>query len=260
MRQVCARHGHNCTCAHVQQPTCKCTLNAHSLVLQALGGKREVSARDVRGLVDRLQQKTTAAAKLKSKKRNKQRLAKQNAAMDARDGGELLVPPRRAPAHTPSLIHPRRCATLPAPASLLPCASRHFTCMVAHPASGDDDGDTGTAAAARVAAAPAAAPPAWLKQHRIRLPTDWRARHDAAMKLPAWRAKFHTVTWRTLREMQSEDEERVQRGHKKRMRWMCAAEHIKRTSYTCMKAGHALRVLSMDTANQMRLRRHGGWA
>ena len=80
------------------------------------------------------------------------------------------------------------------------------------------------------------------------------------MKLPAWRAKFHTVTWRTLREMQSEDEERVQRGHKKRMRWMCAAEHIKRTSYTCMKAGHALRVLSMDTANQMRLRRHGGWA
>ena len=121
-------------------------------------------------------------------------------------------------------------------------------------ASGDDDdddeGDAGTAAAA---------PPAWLKQHRIRLPTDWRARHSAAMKLPAQRAKWHKITWRILREMQSEDEERVRRGHKKRMRFVCAAEHIRRTSYTCMKVGHALRVLSMDMANQMRLRRHGGW-
>ena len=74
-------------------------------------------------------------------------------------------------------------------------------------ASGDDDdddeGDAGTAAAA---------PPAWLKQHRIRLPTDWRARHSAAMKLPAQRAKWHKITWRILREMQSEDEERVRRG------------------------------------------------
>ena len=52
--------------------------------------------------------------------------------------------------------------------------------------------------------------------------------------------------------MQEADEQRVRQGHKNRMRWVCAALHIKRTSYTCMKVGHALRVLSIDTANQMR--------
>ena len=52
--------------------------------------------------------------------------------------------------------------------------------------------------------------------------------------------------------MQEADEQRVRQGHKNRMRWVCAALHIKATSYTFMQVGHALRVLSIDTANQMR--------
>jgi hypothetical protein len=51
-------------------------------VSQALGGKREVSAKDARGLIDRLQKRTKAAAKRKRKKQNKERLKKQNAALD----------------------------------------------------------------------------------------------------------------------------------------------------------------------------------
>ena len=71
--------------------------------------------------------------------------------------------------------------------------------------------------------------------------------------------KVHSPTWRVLREVQAEDELLGQYFLPKRMHHLTAAQHIKRTSFTCMKVGPALRVLSLDTANQFRLRRHGGW-
>ena len=43
------------------------------------------------------------------------------------------------------------------------------------------------------------------------------------------------------------------------MRWLTTAQHINRTGFSRMKVGLAIDVCSIKTANQLRLRRHGGW-
>ena len=45
----------------------------------------------------------------------------------------------------------------------------------------------------------------------------------------------------------------------RRMRWLTTATHINRTGFSRMKVGLAIDVCKIDTANQLRLRRHGGW-
>ena len=118
-----------------------------------------------------------------------------------------------------------------------------------------------------VAASPLAAPsagPAWLDDHRFLLPRDGEpggsaeARHRRALADPARRLE-HRVRWSILRAVQAEDEQRLQRGLKKRMRKLTTAKHINRTSYSALKVDIAVHVLSKDVADQIRLRRYGGW-
>ena len=109
-----------------------------------------------------------------------------------------------------------------------------------------DDGSSGTRGA-------------WLAGHRIRLPAFAEQQHAAWLKRHAAAVMWDKVTWRILREVQAEDEARARRMEGKRMPHLTTAQHIRKTGFSCMKVGPALRVLSLDTANQMRLRRHGGW-
>ena len=100
-------------------------------------------------------------------------------------------------------------------------------------------------------------PPAWLSDHIFRLPADAEVQHAAAMKAP--QLNDHAVRWSLLREAQAEDEARLQAGHKKRMPWLTTAKHINRTSYSQLSVDVAMAVLSLNTADQLRLRRHGYW-
>ena len=56
-----------------------------------------------------------------------------------------------------------------------------------------------------------------------------------------------------------EDEARGQQGGMRRMRWLTVAQHVNRTSYSCMKVNLAVAVLKPETADQLQLRRLGGW-
>ena len=100
-------------------------------------------------------------------------------------------------------------------------------------------------------------PPAWLSGHVFRLPADAEAQHAAAMKQPG--LHDHAVRWSVLREAQAEDEARLQRGHKKRMPWLTTAKHMVRKKVTQLSVDVAMAVLSLSTADQLRLRRHKGW-
>ena len=51
----------------------------------------------------------------------------------------------------------------------------------------------------------------------------------------------------------------VAQNRPKMMRWLTEAKHIKRTSYAALKVDLALAVISIPTADQLRLRRRGGW-
>lgn len=130
---------------------------------------------------------------------------------------------------------------------------------------GTDDGDAGTAAgdagtAAAHAASSVAAPPSWLAEHRITLPADAEAQHAAALIAASTAlGPGHHVRWATLRYVQAEDEARLRRGNKKFMRKLTTAKHINRTSYAALKVDLALHILSLEVADQLRLRRHGGW-
>ena len=71
-------------------------------------------------------------------------------------------------------------------------------------------------------------------------------------------AKQHKLV-RILRKVQAEDEARLQRGKKKRMRKLTTSKHINRTSYAALKVDLAMHILNAEIADQLRLRRHGGW-
>jgi len=128
-------------------------------------------------------------------------------------------------------------------------------------ANSDSEDDS---AAAPVAAAPAAAAltpkaPGWLDEHRILLDhTAVKIRHAAAMAAPKF--QVHHLEWRTLKKIQAEDEDRSRlTGCWRRMRWLTAAQHMNKTGFSRMKVGLSLNILCIKTANQLRLRRHGGW-
>ena len=57
-------------------------------------------------------------------------------------------------------------------------------------------------------------------------------------------------------KVQKEDEDRLQRAGKKRMRMLRHEVHIKRTGYAQLKVDLAILLLSLDVANVLRLRRH----
>ena len=112
--------------------------------------------------------------------------------------------------------------------------------------------------AALALAVPAAAEqagPTWL--HRILLPANAKAFHEQAMKDVAH--KIHRVCWSDFAAIQALDEKRLQEGHKKRMRKISTAKHIKRTSYAALKVDLAIHMLNNEIADALRLRRHGGW-
>ena len=127
-----------------------------------------------------------------------------------------------------------------------------------------DDGDSGLAPApALQPAAPVAGQqsPAWLAAHRFLLPAHAEATHAAALEAARQGAleQPHPVRWSILRKVQAEDEARLQRGKKKRMRKLTTSKHINRTSYAALKVDLAMHILNAEIADQLRLRRHGGW-
>jgi hypothetical protein len=99
--------------------------------------------------------------------------------------------------------------------------------------------------------------PQWLAGHRILLPADAEQRHAAAMADPS--PISHALVWEHLREAQDEDEQNCRNARKRRMKWLTKARDINRSSYSSLKVDPALHVLSVATADQLRLRRHGGW-
>ena len=100
-------------------------------------------------------------------------------------------------------------------------------------------------------------PPEWMAGHRFCLPKDAQKQHEAAKA--AQHVQDHRVCWMDLRRVQAEDEDWVKAGHKKRMKWLSKSKHIDRTSFSALSVDTAMAVLSMSTADQLRLRRHGGW-
>jgi len=69
----------------------------------------------------------------------------------------------------------------------------------------------------------------------------------------------HPATWELLRTAQAEDEARLRHNHPKRMKKLTTAKHMNRTSYSALKVDIALHIFDLEVANQLRLRRHGGW-
>ena len=103
------------------------------------------------------------------------------------------------------------------------------------------------------AAAPAApaAPPSYVR--RVLLPANAEQLHAAALAAAADSA--YPAVWQQLRAAQAEDAQRLL----PRMRWLRTKEHINRTSFAALKVNNALAVLCNETADQLSLRRHGGW-
>ena len=100
-------------------------------------------------------------------------------------------------------------------------------------------------------------PPAWLKDHVFKLPADAAAQHARAKGALA--LNDHQVGWADLRRVQAIDEQHLRSGHKKRMRWLTTNKHINRTSYSQLSVDVAMAVLSLSTADQLRLYRRGHW-
>ena len=133
----------------------------------------------------------------------------------------------------------------------------------------DDEADAAPAAAPAHAAAPVAAlapavpaaaeqaGPTWLR--RILLPANAKAFHEQAMKDVAH--KIHRVCWSDFAAIQpgAGREAPAGEGHKKRMRKISTAKHIKRTAYAALKVDLAIHMLNNEIADALRLRRHGGW-
>ena len=99
--------------------------------------------------------------------------------------------------------------------------------------------------------------PSWVADHRIILPVDWEQQHTVLMLQSE--VELHKLAWSQLRRAQVEDEMRCQSGHKKRMPWLTTARDIDRTAFSSLKVDPAIHVLRLDTADQLRLRRTGGW-
>jgi len=121
----------------------------------------------------------------------------------------------------------------------------------AAPAAAPNAAPAAAAAAAPAAPAALAAPPSYVR--RVLLPANAEQLHAAALAAAADSA--YPAVWQQLRAAQAEDAQRLL----PRMRWLRTKEHINRTSFAALKVNNALAVLCNETADQLSLRRHGGW-
>jgi hypothetical protein len=101
-------------------------------------------------------------------------------------------------------------------------------------------------------------PPEWLCDHIFKLPADAKEQHERAKKAKS--VVMHDICWADLKRVQAVDEARLRKGHKKRIKWLTTAKHMERTSYSQLSVDVALAVLSLPTADQLRLYRRGHWS
>ena len=224
---------------------------------QANGGQRDLSVKSIVDAVDKVEEKSRRKAKrvaaLEERRNSGTRADDADGPAAPKKGKEEEERCRSgsgpgghgARTCTPAVPAAQAAAMVPAVAApAAPAAAQAVAMVPAIPAP----------------VAPAAATaqgPQWLADHRIVLPADAEARHARAMAGP--QQTVHRVRWSIFRKVQQEDEARLQRGKKKRMRKISTAKHINRTSFSALKVDIAIHVLSTDVADQLRLRRHGGW-
>ena len=205
---------------------------------QANGGQRDLSVKSIVDAVDKVEEKSRRKAKRVAALEERR-----NSGTRADDADGPAAPKKgkkekgAAAGATPAAM-----ALAPAPPVVPEAQAAAMVPAVAAPVA---------------PAAATAQGPQWLADHRIVLPADAEARHARAMAGP--QQTVHRVRWSIFRKVQKEDEARLQRGKKKRMRKISTAKHINRTSFSALKVDIAIHVLSMDVADQLRLRRHGGW-